>query len=299
MRLGMIGLGKMGFPMAVRLSRGGHEVVAYNRSSGKVDLAVKEGTEGAYSISELMKKLPGKKIIWLMVPSGKAVDDMIEEILPFLSPGDIVIDGGNSFYKDSIARHGKLSEKKINFIDCGTSGGVWGLENGYCLMYGGESDAVSYAGPLFRTLAQEGGCLYCGRPGSGHFVKMVHNGIEYGMMQAYAEGFAIMEKSGFGLDLASVCSLWRNGSVVRSWLLDLAENAFREDPALEKLEPYVDDSGEGRWTVNTAVELGVPAPVIAQSIFARFQSRGNGDFAMKTLSALRNQFGGHEVRKNK
>lgn len=297
MRLGIIGLGKMGFPMAERLAKGGHEVFAYNRSREKTEKAEAKGIKGAFTIKELVESLGERKIVWLMVPAGETVDGMIRELLPLLSEGDIIVDGGNSYYKDSIARARFLAERKISFIDCGTSGGVWGLENGYCLMYGGDREAASYLEPLFKTLAQENGYLYCGKPGSGHFVKMVHNGIEYGMMQSYAEGFALLEKSDFSLDLAAVCSMWQNGSVVRSWLLDLAQRAFSEDPHLEKLEPYVDDSGEGRWTVNTAIELGVPAPAIAQSIFARFQSRGNSDFSMKTLSALRNQFGGHSIRR--
>ena len=296
MRLGFIGLGKMGLPMTERLLKGGHEVVVYNRSQEKVKIAEKHGAEGASSVEELVQRLEGRKVIWLMVPSGKLVDEMIDNVSCKMKRGDILIDGGNSNWKDSVKRGASLSEKGIYYIDCGTSGGVWGLENGYCLMYGGEDEPCSYAEPVFKTLAPEKGYLHCGKTGSGHFVKMVHNGIEYGMMQAYAEGFAIMEKSGFEIDNLAVSRVWQYGSVIRSWLLELAEKAFSDDPELEGLEPFVADSGEGRWTVDAAVELGVPAPVISSSIFSRFQSQGNGDFSMKILSALRNQFGGHAVK---
>lgn len=297
MKIGFVGLGKMGLPMTERLLKGGHEVVVYNRSPEKVKIAVKNGAEGSSSVEELITKLSGRRIVWLMVPSGRLVDDMIEKVSSELNRGDIIIDGGNSNWKDSKKRAEDLTAKGINYIDCGTSGGVWGLENGYCLMYGGEKEACDYAEPLFKTLAPEKGYLYCGNSGAGHFVKMVHNGIEYGMMQAYAEGFAIMEKSEFEIDNLEVSRVWQYGSVIRSWLLELCENAFSDDPDLEKLEPFVTDSGEGRWTVDAAIELGVPAPVISSSIFSRFQSQGNGDFSMKILSALRNQFGGHAVKK--
>ncbi len=296
MKIGFIGLGKMGLPMTERLLKGGHEVVVYNRSRDKVETAVSRGAEGASSVEELSEKLEGRKVVWLMVPSGSLVDSMIEKVSIHMNNGDIIIDGGNSNWKDSVRRGKSLSERGIWYIDCGTSGGVWGLENGYCLMYGGEKEPCSYAEPLFKTLAPDKGYLHCGKTGSGHFVKMVHNGIEYGMMQAYAEGFAILEKSEFNIDNLAVSRVWQQGSVVRSWLLELAERAFTEDPELENLEPFVSDSGEGRWTVDAAVELGVPAPVISSSIFSRFQSQGSGDFSMKILSALRNQFGGHAVR---
>ncbi len=296
MKIGFVGLGKMGLPMTERLLKGGHDVVVYNRSREKVEKAVENGAEGSQSVEELVDRLEGRKVVWLMVPSGSLVDDMIEKVSVKMNKNDIIIDGGNSNWKDSMRRGTSLSEKGIHYIDCGTSGGVWGLENGYCLMYGGEEEPCSYAEPIFRTLAPENGYLRCGKTGSGHFVKMVHNGIEYGMMQAYAEGFAIMEKSEFNIDNRAVSKVWQHGSVIRSWLLELADKAFSDDPELEKLEPFVADSGEGRWTVDAAVELGVPAPVISSSIFSRFQSQGNGDFSMKILSALRNQFGGHAVR---
>ena len=296
MKLGFVGLGKMGLPMTERLLKGGHEVVVYNRSPEKVKTAVRSGASASSSVEDLADKLPGRKVVWLMVPAGETVDRMIEQVSLKMNSGDIIIDGGNSNWKDSKRRGAALSAKGINYIDCGTSGGVWGLENGYCLMYGGEEEPCRYAEPLFKTLAPENGYLHCGKTGSGHFVKMVHNGIEYGMMQAYAEGFAIMDKSEFNIDSLAVSRVWQHGSVVRSWLLELAELAFAEDPGLDKLEPYVSDSGEGRWTVDAAVELGVPAPVISTSIFSRFQSQGSGDFSMKILSALRNQFGGHAVR---
>ena len=296
MKLGFIGLGKMGLPMTERLLNGGHNVVVYNRSQDKVKTAESKGAVGTASVEELADKLEGRKIVWLMVPSGYLVDEMIDKVSAKMNTGDIIIDGGNSNWKDSKKRGEKLSVKGIHYIDCGTSGGVWGLENGYCLMYGGDKEPCSYAEPLFKTLAPENGYLHCGKTGSGHFVKMVHNGIEYGMMQAYAEGFAIMEKSEFNINNHAVSKVWQYGSVIRSWLLELAERAFADDPELDNLEPFVADSGEGRWTVDAAVELGVPAPVISSSIFSRFQSQGNGDFSMKILSALRNQFGGHAVK---
>lgn len=297
MKIGFIGLGKMGANMVERLLRDGHEVVVFDRSAAAVENAVQKGAEAAANRRELVAKLPGRKVVWLMVPAGEPVDENIEQLKPFLSRGDIIIDGGNSNWHHSMERARRLQAAGIHFIDCGVSGGIWGLENGYCLMYGGEASAAKFAEPIFKTLAPPEGYLYCGDSGSGHFVKMVHNGIEYGMMQAYAEGFEIMEKSPFNLDLRAISHVWQFGSVIRSWLLELAELALAEDPRLDNLEAFVSDSGEGRWTVQAAMDFDVPAPIITGSLFARFYSRDKESFAMKMLAALRNQFGGHAVKK--
>ena len=278
------------------LLKDNHQVVVWNRSAGPVLEMESKGALGSSSIEDLVRKLPERKVVWLMVPSGKAVDDNLDILLGLLKKEDIIIDGGNSYWKDTRERGKKIAEKGIHYLDCGTSGGVWGLQNGYCLMYGGNKAATDYMEPIFKTLAPENGYVYCGESGSGHFVKMVHNGIEYGMMQSFAEGFEIMEKSPFNINLTKVADAWQYGSVVRSWLLELAVRAFKEDPKLEKLEDYVQDSGEGRWTVQTAMDLDVPAHVITASLFTRFQSRQNESFAMKVLAALRNQFGGHAVK---
>jgi 6-phosphogluconate dehydrogenase len=296
MKIGFIGLGKMGANMVQRLLKDNHQVVVWNRSSGPVLEMESKGALGSSSIEDLVRKLPERKVVWLMVPSGKAVDDNLDILLGLLKKEDIIIDGGNSYWKDTRERGKRVAEKGIHYLDCGTSGGVWGLQNGYCLMYGGNKEATDYVTPIFKTLAPENGYVYCGESGSGHFVKMVHNGIEYGMMQSFAEGFEIMEKSPFNINLTKVADAWQYGSVVRSWLLELAVRAFKEDPKLEKLEDYVQDSGEGRWTVQTAMDLDVPAHVITASLFTRFQSRQNESFAMKVLAALRNQFGGHAVK---
>ena len=297
MQIGFIGLGRMGANMVERLLRDGHQVVVYNRSQDKVLEAERKGAIASSSISDLVSKLHGRKAIWLMVPSGQIVDDHITQLLPLLKPNDIIIDGGNSFWRDTQKRHASVTSSGIHYVDCGTSGGIWGLQNGYSLMYGGDPEPASFLEPVFKSLAPPEGYLYCGTSGAGHFVKMVHNGIEYGMMQAYAEGFEIMEKSPFGLDLSKVAKVWMNGSVVRSWLLELAVRAFNEDPKLESLQPYVQDSGEGRWTIQTAIDFDVPVHVIAASLFTRLESRQDNSFAMRTLAALRNQFGGHAVKK--
>jgi 6-phosphogluconate dehydrogenase len=297
MKLGFIGLGKMGGNMVERLLKDGHVVVVYNRSRDAVARAAGNGAIAASTLKDMTMKLPEKKVIWLMVPSGSPVDENINELQDLLGPGDIIIDGGNSYFKDSQTRSGKLNEKGIFFLDCGTSGGIWGLGNGYSLMSGGDKDASDYVYPIFKSLAPEGGYTYCGESGAGHFVKMIHNGIEYGLMQSYAEGFEILRKSPFNLDLAAIASGWRYGSVVRSWLLDLLLNALKEDPKLETIKGYVKDSGEGRWTVQAAMDLDVPAHIITSSLFERFQSRQDESFAMKILAALRNQFGGHAVIK--
>lgn len=287
----------MGGNMVQRLLRHGHEVVAYNLTQPEIDMVVEKGATGASDHADLVAKLPERKVIWLMVPAGDPVDQNIEALLPLLKTGDIVIDGGNSFWRTSVARGEKLAAQGVHYLDCGVSGGVWGLENGYALMYGGEAEAAAHCEPIFKDLAPEGGYHYCGASGSGHMVKMVHNGIEYGMMQAYAEGFEILEKSPYDLDLAAIGEMWRHGSVVRSWLLDLAVLALSEDPRLEAIRGYVNDSGEGRWTIQTAIDFDVPAHVIAASLFTRFESRQEESFAMKMLAALRNQFGGHAVKK--
>jgi 6-phosphogluconate dehydrogenase len=298
MKLGFIGLGKMGLNMVHRLLLDKHELLVYNRSKEPIKEAEKLGAKAFASVKELVSNLEGRKVVWLMVPSGKPVDENIDALLPILNEGDIIIDGGNSYFKDSISRGERCAQKGVHYIDCGTSGGIWGLKEGYCLMYGGDKEPAKYCEPIFKTLAPENGYLYCGDSGSGHFVKMVHNGIEYGMMQAYAEGFEIMEKSKFNLDLKAISKVWQYGSVVRSWLLELAHLALTDDPKLEKIKGFVQDSGEGRWTVQTAIELDVPAHIITSSLYTRFQSRQDESFAMKMLAALRNEFGGHAVKKS-
>ncbi len=297
MKIGFIGLGKMGGNMVERLLNGGHEVVVYDRSQDTVQTAAGKGAVGSASSTDLLRQLPERKMIWLMVPAGAPVDDTIAELSPKLQKGDVLIDGGNSNWRETQKRAQALAEKGIHFVDCGTSGGVWGLKNGYCLMSGGDAAACKDLEPVFKTLAPPDGYLYCGSSGAGHFVKMVHNGIEYGMMQAYAEGFEIMQRSPFDLDIHAVSKVWQHGSVVRSWLLELAERAFAEDPRLSDLKAYVQDSGEGRWTVQAAMDFDVPAPVITMSLLARFQSRNPDAFSMKVLAALRNQFGGHSVER--
>jgi 6-phosphogluconate dehydrogenase len=295
MELGMVGLGKMGINMVFRLLEGGHKVVVFNRTLSKEEPVKNKGAIGSDSIKELVSKLSSPRIVWLMVPSGETTDLMLEEVLKYVEKTDIVIDGGNSYYKDSIRRYNMLKEKGINFLDAGTSGGIWGLKEGYCSMIGGEEEIFNHCEPIFKTLAPENGYLYIGKSGAGHFVKMVHNAIEYGMMEAYAEGFEILKTSDFNVNLTDITGLWSHGSVVRSWLLDLAHNAFRLDPELENLKPIVDDSGEGRWTLKEAIDMAVPAPVLAESVFARFRSRQENSFADRVLAALRHQFGGHSV----
>ncbi len=301
MQIGLIGLGRMGMNMARRLLRGRHRVVAYNRSPEKVDEIVKGGARGAYSLEELVSKLKPPRPVWLMLPAGRPVDDTIEALAGLLSRGDIVIDGGNSFYKDDIRREERLSSLGIHYMDVGVSGGVWGLKMGYCLMVGGERRIYRHLEPLFRTLAPKDGYLYCGSTGAGHFLKMVHNGIEYAMMSAYGEGFEILRSSPYGgnLDLSRVAHLWNRGSIVRSWLLELVEAAFRKDRDLSGIEAYVEDSGEGRWTVQQAVETAVPAPVITSALYQRFRSRQRNSFSDRLLAALRAEFGGHGVRKRR
>ncbi|TRZ71118.1 MAG: decarboxylating 6-phosphogluconate dehydrogenase [Bacteroidetes bacterium] len=296
MKIGFIGLGKMGFNMVHRLLNDHHEIIVWNRTNEAIDKISKLGAVGAGSINDLTEKLPGRKLVWLMVPSGKAVDENLDILLTLLSKDDIIVDGGNSYWRDTQVRAKRAEQHGVNYLDCGTSGGVWGLKNGYCLMYGGNREAAEFAEPLFKSLAPENGYVYCGPSGTGHLVKMVHNGIEYGMMQAYAEGFEILKKAPYNLDLTKIADAWQYGSVVRSWLLELAVDALREDPGLDHLKDYVQDSGEGRWTVQTAIDFDVPAHVITAALFNRFQSRQEESFAMKMLAALRNQFGGHAVK---
>jgi len=295
MQIAMIGLGRMGMNMAKRLLLGGHEVVAFNRTPSKTAQLVKEGAIGAYSLNDVVDKLTPPRVTWLMLPAGPAVDDHILQLKDMLSPGDFVIDGGNTYYKDDIRRAELLVEREIKFVDVGVSGGIWGLKIGYCLMIGGSKEAYQYLEPIFKILAPEQGNLHCGTVGAGHFVKMVHNGIEYGMMQAYGEGFDILKASPYSesMDYAAISHLWNQGSVVRSWLLELMESAFAQDPTLSHIRGYVEDSGEGRWTVQQAIETGVSAPVIALSLMRRFSSQVEDSFSDKVVAALRREFGGH------
>jgi 6-phosphogluconate dehydrogenase len=299
MDVGLIGLGKMGANMATRWIQHGHRVVANARTQASVDKLVAEGAEGAYSQDELVEALDAPRIVWLMVPEH-VVDGVFGSLVPLLAEGDLVVDGGNSWYKETLRRARELADAGIEYVDVGTSGGVWGLTEGYSMMVGGGDDAVARIRPLLECLAPapDKGWGHVGPVGSGHFVKMVHNGIEYGMMQAYAEGFSIMEaKEEFGLDLHQVAEIWRFGSVVRSWLLDLAADALSEDTELADIAPYVPDSGEGRWTVAEAIELDRAAPVITQALLERLASRDDRSYANRMLSVLRNQFGGHDVKK--
>ncbi len=300
MDIGMIGLGRMGANMAERLVRGGHRVVGFARNPSSRKGVEEKGAETAPSLEALVAKLAPVRTLWLMIPAGPGVDETISELLPRLSAGDMLVDGGNSNYKDTLRRAQMLARKEIHYVDCGTSGGVWGLAEGYSLMVGGDAPAVERMRPIFETLAPaaDRGWGHVGPAGSGHFAKMVHNGIEYGLMQAYAEGFSILQhKAEFDLDLHQVAGIWRHGSVVRSWLLDLTWAALAKNPDLEGIAPYVDDSGEGRWTVAEAIDLDVAAPVITLSLLARLRSRDVQSFSDKLLSAMRHQFGGHEIRK--
>ncbi len=301
MELAMIGLGRMGLNMATRLVRGGHRVIGYARTAASVDEAVKHGAEGAHTLEEVVSQLKAPRVIWLMIPAGKVTDDTIEKLSPLLEAGDIVIDGGNSNYKDSVRHAAMLEPKGIEFVDCGTSGGIWGITEGYSLMIGGKREVVEKMRPIFSTLAPgaDKGWGYVGPHGAGHYVKVIHNGIEYGMMQAFAEGFSIMKaKKEFGLDLSQISHIWQDGSVVRSWLLDLAARALEQDKDLADIKPWVADSGEGRWTVFESIDLDVPAPVITLSLQTRFASRDEENFTARMLAALRNQFGGHAVQKS-
>jgi 6-phosphogluconate dehydrogenase len=298
MDVGIIGLGRMGMNMALRLLSGGHRVVAYNRSPDKVRSAARKGATGAASIEDLVSRLKSPRVVWLMLPAGAPTEDMISQVSPLLAKGDILVDGGNALYKDDIRRAEALQKLGIGYLDAGVSGGIWGLKNGYCLMIGGPQPLYRKILPLIKTLAPKDGYLYCGSAGSGHFVKMIHNGIEYGMMAAIGEGFALLDASPYAasLDYAAVSRLWNQGSVVRSWLMELAERAFRSDPRLAGITGHVDDSGEGRWTVQQAIDTAVPAPVIAAALFQRFASRQDNAFADRLTAALRKEFGGHAVK---
>jgi 6-phosphogluconate dehydrogenase len=300
MEIGIIGLGKMGGGIIRRLHRTGHDPIGYARTEADVADIESEGIRGARSVAELAEKQEGSRVFWLMVPSGEVVDKVIGSLRPHLSEGCIVVDGGNSFYKDSMRRAEELAEHGVHYVDAGVSGGVWGLEGGYCMMIGGPDEAIEYLTPIFEALApgKDKGWGHMGPSGSGHFVKMIHNGIEYGLMQAYAEGFAIMNaKEEFNLDMEHISNVWQYGSVIRSWLLELVERALKEDGAtLSEIAPYVQDSGMGRWTAKEAIDLNIPAPVLTQSLIERIQSRDDVAYYNRMLAALRNQFGGHAMK---
>jgi 6-phosphogluconate dehydrogenase len=297
MQLGFVGLGRMGLNMVTRLTRGGHTVAAYDRSSDAVQRAVAAGATGVGSIEALVAALSPPRAVWVMVPSGPPTESTVEALAGLLSRDDVVIDGGNTNFHDDVRRAEQLQAKGIHYVDAGTSGGIWGLAEGYCLMVGGEADVCRRLEPIFLTLAPEQGYLRVGDHGAGHYVKMIHNGIEYGLMQAYAEGFELMHESDYKVDLAAIASLWLKGSVVRSWLLELTSRALSADADLADLEAYVEDSGEGRWTLHEGIERGVPMPVLTASLFTRFRSREGNPFGERLLAALRNQFGGHAVKK--
>jgi 6-phosphogluconate dehydrogenase len=296
-KIGMIGLGKMGGNMTRRLLQGGHDVVGFAPDSEAVEAVAREGATGATSVADLVAKLEPPRIVWLMVPAGVVTGRVIDEVADLLEPGDAIVDGGNSLYTESRERAEALAARGLGFIDAGTSGGVWGLTEGYCLMIGAEIDYFRRLEPVLETLAPQNGYARVGPPGAGHFVKMIHNGVEYGLMQAYAEGFELLDGTEFDLDLTQIAELWRHGSVVRSWLLDLTAHALSTDPRLEAVAPFVEDSGEGRWTVKTALDHGIPAPIITLSLFRRFASRQDDSFANRLLAALRHEFGGHATRK--
>lgn len=297
MQIGMVGLGRMGRNMAIRLLKDGHDVVVFNRTKEKVLQMQKEGATGADCLDDMVKKLEPPRVVWVMLPAGDPVREHVKKLSELLSDGDILIDGGNSYYGDDIVHRDLLGRRGLHYIDAGVSGGIWGLENGYCLMIGGEKKIFEYIEPILKSLSVKDGYMYCGDSGAGHFVKMVHNGIEYGMMEAYGEGFEIIRSSPYsdGISFEMLSRLWNRGSVVRSWLLELLEDAFRKDPELTAIKGYVEDSGEGRWTVQQAIETGTPVPVIAMSLFRRFESRIGDSFSNRVLAALRNEFGGHRV----
>jgi 6-phosphogluconate dehydrogenase len=297
MELGFIGLGKMGMNMVTRLRRDNHRIVVFDRSADLVKQAESHGCVAAASLSDLIGKLAAPRTVWVMVPSGAPTEETVQAVAALLQPGDTVIDGGNTRFHDDVRQAADLKKKQLHYIDVGTSGGIWGLKVGYCLMIGGEEAAVKRLTPVFTTLAPENGWAHVGGHGAGHYVKMVHNGIEYSMMQGYAEGFELMSKSEYNLDLGRVADLWMHGSVVRSWLLELAVDALKDDPKLDKLKGFVQDSGEGRWMIADAIEKDVPVPTLTTALFTRFRSRQDQSFAEKMLAALRNAFGGHAVRR--
>jgi 6-phosphogluconate dehydrogenase len=300
MQLAMVGLGRMGANMTERLLKGGHDVVVFDRNPSAVASSASLGATASGTLSEMVSKLDGKpKVVWIMVPAGAPTEETIDELLGLLGQGDVIIDGGNTNWKDGLRDYDRCKAKGVSLIDAGTSGGVWGLTEGYCLMVGGDDDKVKACEPIFLTLAPEGGYAHVGPAGAGHFSKMVHNGIEYALMQAYGEGFEILRASQFKYDLHQLASIWRYGSVIRSWLLDLTVRAFEEDPDLDRIRGWVDDTGEGRWTVQAAIDENVPAPVITLSLMSRFVSRQDESFSAKVIAALRNQFGGHAVKAEK
>jgi 6-phosphogluconate dehydrogenase len=296
MQLGFVGLGKMGLNMVTRLVAGGHEIVAYDRDAAAIARAESAGARGAATLDALVAALRAPRAVWLMVPAGDPTESTITSLSNILSPNDIIIDGGNSNFHDDVRRAGTLGAANVHYVDAGTSGGIWGLKEGYCLMVGGEEEVCAYLEPVFLTLAPQDGYLRVGGHGAGHYVKMIHNGIEYGLMQAYAEGFELMHASEYPLDVAAVASLWMHGSVVRSWLLELAARALAENPQLAGIEGYVEDSGEGRWTLHEGIDRAVALPVLTAALFTRFRSRETSPFAERLLAALRNQFGGHPVK---
>ena len=297
MQLGFVGLGRMGSNMVTRLLQGGHSIVTWDVNADAVRAVAGAGARGAASLAELAGALAPPRAVWVMVPAGEPTERTVRELAGLLAAGDTIVDGGNSYYKDDIRRAAELAARGLSYVDAGTSGGIWGLQLGYCLMVGGPAPAVARLEPVFRTLAPADGYLHVGQSGAGHYVKMIHNGIEYAMMQSYAEGFELMRESPYALDLPRVAALWNHGSVVRSWLLELAADALAEDPHLESVKAYVEDSGEGRWTVEDAVEKAVPAPAITAALYARFRSRRDNSFADRLLAALRHKFGGHAVRR--
>lgn len=297
MELGFVGLGKMGMNMVTRLRRDHHRVVVYDRSPEAVKQAEGQGCVGSTSLADMIRQLAAPRVVWIMVPSGAPTEETVQNAAVLLQPGDIIVDGGNTRFHDDVRRAADLKGKGIHYIDVGTSGGIWGLTEGYCLMIGGEEGTVKHLAPAFTTLAPENGWAHVGAVGAGHYVKMVHNGIEYSLMQGYAEGFELMSKSDYRLDLPRVADLWMHGSVVRSWLLELAAGALKNDQKLEHLKGYVQDSGEGRWMIADAIEKDVPVPTLTAALFTRFRSRQAESFAEKMLAALRNAFGGHAVRR--
>ncbi len=296
MQLAMIGLGRMGSGMTQRLLKGGHQVTVFDRSADAVTALTGSGATAASSLEDLGQKLKAPRIFWLMIPAGAPVDDTIQRLSGVLSPGDVIVDGGNSNYKDSIRRAEALRSQQVEFLDAGVSGGIWGLKVGFNLMVGGNQGVFKQVEPIFATLAPPEGYAYVGPSGAGHYSKMVHNGIEYSMLQSYAEGFEILKAAPFGFDLVQLARLWNHGSVIRSWLLELAEDAFERDPELAHIKGYVEDSGEGRWTLEEALDHAVPAPALAMSLFMRYRSRQDDSFSAKVLAALRNEFGGHPVK---
>lgn len=298
MKIGMIGLGKMGYNLALNLKDNNYEVIAYNRSSGAVDAIKVEGVVGTTDLSEFIELLPKPRIIWMMIPAGGAIDEMIDRLVQLLDKEDILIDGGNSHYKDTLKRYEILKNKDINYVDIGTSGGISGARSGACTMIGAEDEIFRIIEPIVKAISVENGYLHVGKNGSGHYVKMIHNGIEYGMMQAIGEGFQLLEASQFDFDYEDVAKVWNNGSVIRSWLMELSEDLFSKDPDLKGIKGVIDSSGEGLWTLQEAIEMKIPVPVLAMSLFTRYSSKDDNAFSNRVVSGLRNEFGGHDITKS-